>query len=278
MKNIFFALPLAALLVSCDPAIDEIEPSHNNITTQQLTEAVICTQKTKGNNNMVFSTKDPVRAIRVYDASNGLELAAGLQASYRDFGPARTLEYYVETYNADGTVTKSDNLTVDIDNFTDIPQIYDDIFGEGYASKKLVWNADAPDGVWGNGGYMGNVMPGWWKVYINDITQQATEKGLPDDGADGWMILAPSTLEKKSGAVGKVFITDKVLKEGWDIGQIDFEGVFPLMGINVNNGNTPFYQYSILKASDGEFNICAPEPGAGEWGTAWFWCFKEVAK
>lgn len=51
------------------------------------------------------------------------------------------------------------------------------------------------------------------------------------------------------------------------------------MGVLVNQGNQRQYVYHILKATDNELRLCAPEPGAGDWGTAWFWNFKrEKAK
>jgi hypothetical protein len=46
------------------------------------------------------------------------------------------------------------------------------------------------------------------------------------------------------------------------------------MGVLPNNGNARQYVYQILKADNSELRLCAPEPGAGDWGTAWFWNFK----
>ena len=32
---------------------------------------------------------------------------------------------------------------------------------------------------------------------------------------------------------------------------------------------------TLLKITEDELRLCAPEPGAGAWGTAWFWNFKK---
>lgn len=114
-----------------------------------------------------------------------------------------------------------------------------------------------------------------------DITTQAIDKGLPKDGIDGWftMKLGGQGVTTSRGETGSVSATSEKKKDGWDIGTLTFSGTIPLMGVLVNQGNQRQYVYNILKATDNELRLCAPEPGAGDWGTAWFWNFKrEKAK
>ena len=66
---------------------------------------------------------------------------------------------------------------------------------------------------------------------------------------------------------------DKVVQSGWDVGTMEFSGTIPLLGIQPNQGNARQYEYHILKITEDELRLCAPEPGAGAWGTAWFWNF-----
>lgn len=56
---------------------------------------------------------------------------------------------------------------------------------------------------------------------------------------------------------------------------MEFSGTIPLLGIQPNQGNARQYEYHILKITEDELRLCAPEPGAGAWGTAWFWNFKK---
>ena len=56
---------------------------------------------------------------------------------------------------------------------------------------------------------------------------------------------------------------------------MEFSGTIPLLGIQPNQGNARQYEYHILKITEDELRLCAPEPGAGAWGTAWFRNFKK---
>lgn len=165
-----------------------------------------------------------------------------------------------------------------MNNYTDLDPILTTLFGDGnggFTKFKYTWDTDAADGVWGNGGYQESTGPSWWIVSANDITTQATDKGLAKDGIDGWftMQLGVNGVVTSRGETGSVNVTSEKKKDGWDIGTMTFSGTIPLMGILVNN-NQRQYVYQILKATDTELRLCAPEPGAGDWGTAWFWNFK----
>ena len=47
---------------------------------------------------------------------------------------------------------------------------------------------------------------------------------------------------------------------------MEFSGTIPLLGIQPNQGNARQYEYHILKITEDELRLCAPEPGAGRLG------------
>ena len=50
---------------------------------------------------------------------------------------------------------------------------------------------------------------------------------------------------------------------------------YSIVRYTAESGNARQYEYHILKITEDELRLCAPEPGAGAWGTAWFWNFKK---
>ncbi len=275
MKKILFVLPLfLILLAACDPIVDGCSPDPN-IDSKDLKFEVVA--KSQGNNNLTI-VPSPARYVKVYDAATNAKIAEGTMPMYQAMPPARTFSVYVTAINPDGSVVKSEPVSIQLTNFTDIPKIIDDVFGDGkggYIDKTWVWNTEASDGVWGNGGYLGNTGPGWWIVSAAGIDEQAVAKGLPNDGLNGWMTLGLSGVTTSRGETGTVTATPDIKQEGWDVGTLIFKGTIPLLGIQPNQGNARQYEYHILKITDTELRLCAPEPGAGAWGTAWFWNFKK---
>lgn len=278
-KRIFFTAPLMALgflmLTSCDPSHDNESPI-SAVSSEQLTNELQITAKSEGNNNLTVFTS-PTRYIKVYDSTTGAMMGSGTLVKIQIAPPQTEASYYVTTAAMDGTTSvKSGVKSISISEYTDLPAIYSTIFGDGnggYTSHTWVWDTEASDGVWGNGGYLEGTGPGWWVVSAADIDAQAEGKGLPDDGLNGWMSLALTGVKTSRGESGQVKVSEETVKAGWDIGRMVFSGTTPLMGIQPNVGGNQ-YDYHILKADDKHLRLCAPEPGAGDWGTAWFWNFK----
>lgn len=275
MNKILFAIPLVALaFTSCDPSVDEISPVAP-ITADALSQNMAATQESEGNNNIVFYTT-PTRYIRVYNAESGDMLGEGTAVKYQDLPPEKTLSYYFETINEDGSLVKSSSKQLTVNNFTKVPQQYAELFGSDYTAKVFGWNVDSPDGVMGNGAYLENGAPGWWKIFPDGIDSQADGWGIPNQGLNATMTISPGSMTTPAGT-GKVkFDFSNITKPGWDLGMLTCDGIYPLCGINPNAGAAPFNSYHILKITDGDLNLCAPEPGAGDWGTAWFWCYKRI--
>ena len=279
MKKIFLAMAaLALMVVACDPSKDNEGPDAA-VTSEQLSNSLQITAKNEGNNNLTICTS-PTRYIQVFDASDGTMVGQGTNVKVEVVPPEGERSYYVETKNWDGSVVKSSPKSINVTEFTDLPKIYELIFGDGnggYTTTTWTWDTEATDGVWGNGGYLNNTGPGWWVVSAADIDGQAAGKNLPNDGLDGWFSLSLASGVKTSrGETGRVSVNEDVVKAGWDIGTMTFSGTIPLMGVQVNLNNQRQYVYQILKADEHTLRLCASEPGAGAGGTAWFWNFKRI--
>lgn len=278
MKKILFATPviaMAMMLVACDPSHDNEGPQAG-IQSDALTNQLQIEAKAPGNNNLTVYTT-PTRFIWVHDAATGDVIGTGTSVKIQIAPPQTEASFYVTTYNQDGTEAKSGNKSVAISEYTDLPEIYNKIFGDGnggFTTTRWSWDVEASDGVWGNGGYLESTGPGWWVVQASDIDAQAAGKGLNDDGLNGWMELSLSGVNTSRGEKGSVKVTEDIVKAGWDIATMTFSGTTPLMGIQPNAGG-PQYIYHVLQADGTHLRLCAPEPGAGDWGTAWFWNFKK---
>ncbi|MBP7359137.1 MAG: hypothetical protein KA955_07365 [Prevotella sp.] len=274
MKKIIFATPLLALLfVACDPISDNNGPG-SNVTADELTSELQLKPKSAGNNNITFVTS-PARYIKVFDSNTQKLLSEGTAPVVQVVPPNPAPSFYVEAINPDGTVVKSSVKTVTVTEYTDLPNIYYKIFGDDLGTTKWSWDTTASDGVWGNGAYLENTGPGWWVVQASDLDEQATGKSLPEDGLSGWMTLSLSGVNTSRGETGSISVTEDIVKANWDIGTMTFNGTIPLLGIQPNKGNARQYVYQILKADGNYLRLCASEPGAGDWGTAWFWNFKK---
>lgn len=279
MKKILFAAPLLALalvVTSCDPSRDDDGPGAS-VTAEELSSEVQITAKSTGNNNLTVFTS-PTRYVKVYDASNDAKVGEGTNVSVQVVPPARTVSYYVTTINEDGSVTKSAAKSIDVSEFTDLPEIYNQIFGDGnggFTTTTWTWDTEAGS-VWGNGGYLESTGPEWWTNDIDATDDQANQKGLPQDGKNGWFSLDLATgVNTSRGETGSVTVSEAVVKSGWDVGTMEFSGTIPLLGVLPNQNNQRQYTYQILKADGTHLYLCAPEPGAGDWGAAWFWRFKK---
>lgn len=282
IKNIYYiAMALiAGMMVSCDP-ITESDPGMSaNLIEADLQARVALTQTTAGQNKFTFST-NPTLTVQVLD-QDGAILATGTEGSIIGTPPLTSLT--VRAMNQDGSIV-SYSQDVTINEYVDVPSIYKQLFGPEYNSRTWVWDTtDAPN-YWGNGGYMSDSGPNWWK--FEDIASgntneafdnQCIEKGYPDDTLEkGWMrfTLNGKKVEMSRGESGTIsWDLSAVAKEGWDVGTLSFSGTNPLLGVQPNSDNAPEYNYHILVSDDNHLYLCAPEAGAGEGGTAWFWNFK----
>ena len=192
---------------------------------------------------------------------------------------------YVTVINQDGSITKSDAKSIVVSEYTDLPEIFKQVFGYEngtYGTTTWTWdeNPDNSNGMyWGNGNYGNDTQPAWWGAPTGaDINQQASEAGLPNDGLGGWFSLSLNGVNTSRGETGTVSVSEDVAKANWDIGTMTFSGTMPLMGVLPNQGNARQYVYQILRADDEKLYLSFPEPGvsADAGGTGWFLCFKKI--
>lgn len=268
MKKYSIVIPLfAMLLTACDPTIEEEGSIAANITETDLQARVALTQTTAGQNKFTFST-NPTLTVQVLD-QDGAILATGTEGSIIGTPPLTALT--VRAMNQDGSIVSySQNVT--ISEYVDVPSIYKQLFGPEYTTRTWTWDTEATN-YWGNGGYMSDSAPGWWKIPEQaDLNEQCIAKGYPDDTLEkGWMkfTLGGKMVEMSRGENGTIsWDLSAVAKEGWDIGTLSFSGTNPLLGVQPNSGDAPEYNYHILVSDENHLYLCAPEAGAGEGGTA----------
>ncbi|WP_165155531.1 hypothetical protein [Parabacteroides sp. ZJ-118] len=274
MKKFLLAISAFALVfTSCDPTEIEEGSMGASITAEQLQSRVTLTQTTAGQNKFTFET-NPSITVQVLDQDGNI-LTTGTSGSIIGTPPLTGL--IVRAINQDGSLVSFKN-DVTVTEYVDVPAIYKHLFGPEYSNRTWVWDTEASDGVWGNGGYMSNSGPGWWIIQAADLDQQAIDKGYPDDTIEkGWMkfTLGGKKVEMSRGESGTIsWDLSAIAMEGWDIGTLSFDGTTPLLGIQPNDGNSKEYNYHILVTDDDHLRLCAPEAGAGQGGTAWFWNFK----
>ena len=208
MKKILFALPFlfAMLLAACDASTDDIQPGAN-VTVEELTNSFELVPKSAGNNNITVQLS-PVHYVKVYRADNDVLLAEGTNPSFQVTPPTTDLGVYITTINPDGSITKSDTKNITITEYTDLPAIFEQVFGlENGVYGTTIWTwDDTQSRYWGNGGWGSDTTPAWWGAPDQaDINEQAEGKGMPQDGV-------------------------------------------PLLGVLPNDGNQRCYTYQILKA------------------------------
>jgi hypothetical protein len=183
---------------------------------------------------------------------------------------------------ADGTTGTYDAGSYTVEAFSYIPETLTNLCGDD-GVKTWCWN-DSESLVWGNGGFMEASAPAWWGQSINDIDSQATEKSgnLEADGKNAYFTFDLSSMSVSQSGVTATspfsIDLDEVVKEGWNSGSVSIKSTkasadIP-MGFLVNNNNIRPGKYYIMKCTKKTLTLCAPEPGSGDWGTAWFWCFK----
>lgn len=144
------------------------------------------------------------------------------------------------------------------------------------SDKDWEWDDNA-ESVWGNGGYLDNVAPAWWKLQIAEINGQSANEGAGAKmifslrGAKFTKVKSDGTTETGTFSFN---MNSKVLKgDGsvWAKGKLTLKGTTALNGISPNEGNAKVYEYDILALDDEHMVLAYNTPGGSE---GWFWVFK----
>lgn len=273
-KTLIVSLVAATmLLVACDPTEDR-DVLSGAITADDLQISATPVLVEGKNSNSIELNSDGVGSLSSWNYGNGTTTSTKTTVQLVLKGAN---EIVFTGLNHDGTtITKT--LTVQVDTLINVPAEWGLLCGEG--EKTWIWDDTDPSAVWGNGGYKGNVSPAWWKVALADIDGQAAGEGA---GAEMVFAVGGSSLTKiksdASSAKGSFSfdMSAKTLDDGgvvWGIGKLKTKNVGVLCGIQPNGGGATVYEYDILKLDADNLVLAFPEPGAGSWGTAWFWMFK----
>jgi hypothetical protein len=198
-----------------------------------------------------------------------------------------TIYFYAETPG--GIVKDSAVVNVTKIDYPAAPQ-WTYFAGSGSAGKTWVWATDANSGKpYGNGPYLENMAPGWWQCSATDLAGWGVlndEMTFDLNGGANYTLKTGST-DQYGLAAGTYkgnfkFDMSKTKAMGgdatktWAIGQLNLLGnVTVSRGWQPNESHLNIYQYDILMLNDNQMILSYPEAGAGDWGTAWFWMFKQ---
>ena len=269
---IYIMAVASVAFAGCDP-IEDRQSMTGGITADQLNISATPEIRDGVNSNYVLLQSDGNATLSSWDYGSGT--LVGTQGTVQLLLTGDN-EIIFTGLNADGTkITKT--ITVRVDRLYDVADEWGYLCGSG--EKVWTWDTQASS-VWGNGGYLGNSSPGWWTVQVGDMNGQAAGEGA---GAEMVFKLKGAALVKNrnnSTSEQGTFTFDMsktTLDDGgnvWAIGKLNTRNVTVLAGKQPNNGDAPVYEYDILKLTDEEMALSFPEPGAGAWGTAWFWMFR----
>lgn len=279
MKKILFALPLlfAMLLAACDASVDDKQPGAS-VTAEELTNSFELVAQSEGNNNITVKLS-PARYVKVYSADNDALLAEGTNPTFQVTPPITEMRVYITTINQDGSITKSDVKSIMVSEYTDLPAIYEHIFGlenGEYGTTVWTWD-DTLTRYWGNGSWGSDTTPSWWGAPDGaSIDEQCEGKGMPDDGIGAWFSLSLTGVETSRGETGSVKVSDETAVAGWGVGTMTFSGTVPLLGVLPNDGNQRCYSYQIIQA-DGEHLVLAAQ-SLSNTSEGWFFCFKRIER
>src|SRR5690606_29382658 len=166
---IYIALLLTTTYMACDPIENRLDIG-GAISAEQLTiSATPVVINGKNSNKVVLENKSPV--LSSWDYGVGVTQKKTDTVLLVVTGEN---EIIFTGLNPDGTkITKT--LSVQVDELTyEVPLEWG--YLTGGSEKEWVWD-DTQPGVWGNGGYMGDVAPAWWVLPIDQIDGQAPGEG-----------------------------------------------------------------------------------------------------
>ncbi|MDF9831424.1 hypothetical protein [Parabacteroides sp. PF5-6] len=283
MKKIGLLLIATGFLFACDPVEERMDMGTMTVTEADLAKVTATpvmrdseeNPGTQVRSNYIHLNSEGIAALSSWFYGTGT--FTGTNGVVQVVVPGRqTLTF--TALGPDGTKLTRD-IEIEVDECFDVAPQWGYLCGTG--SRVWTWNEDESGAVWGNGGYIGNTAPGWWTVSIDDVGGQVAGEGK---GATMEFSVVGSSFTKtrtdgsqQNGSFKFSYTGDDVVMNGdavWAEGTLTINGASVLVGINPNAGNAPYDTYHILRLNDQYMNLCAPEPGAGSWGTAWFWQFK----
>lgn len=273
-KLLYSVVGLALFITACEPAEDR-DVLSGAVTADQINISATPQVVDGKNSNYIELNSDGNPVLSSWDYGSGVTTGTKTVVQVVLKGEN---QIKFTGRNHDGSLIEK-TLTVQVDTLINVPAEWGYFCGSG--EKTWVWDdTQADEAVWGNGGYKGNTSPGWWRVALNDIDEQAKGEGR---GAQMTFAISGSklTITKSDGSSQSGSFTfdmnAKTMDDGgavWGKGKLNTKVVSVLCGIAPNEGGGRVYEYDILNLDDEKMALARPEPGAGSWGTAWFWMFR----
>lgn len=311
MKNLFYSIVTAAfiyLFAACDPIVDNVAVNNVVSSADQIQATVTpLVVNGKNSNKVQVHCTSPV----LCQWTDGILTYVSNDTVMTLFSTGN-VNITLNALASDGK-SYSKEYSVDIDEMTFAVDPHWELFaGEGTSGKTWVYAFDIPSGwtpgvnaggVYGNGGYLENNAPTWWSNGLSDLQGWGTandQMTFDLNGGANFTLVTGNTQKQDDGSAKGLqagtykgsfkFDFSKAVAMGsssgvgatgdnnWSIGTLSLSGGNPIPTISLgylpNNGNAPIYTYNILYLDDNVMILGAPEPGAGDWGTAWFWVFK----
>jgi hypothetical protein len=140
--------------------------------------------------------------------------------------------------------------------------------------KSWAWDLSLP-GAAGNGGYAGCFAPCWWVLDASGLEEQGVLNDYMTFDLNGGRNLTrvAESLPEPGAVTGSFDLNMTENVPDWSVGTLTTKNVTVPFGWDINNNNSPFYTYHILKITDTELHLAASQPGVGAWGEAWFYMF-----
>lgn len=143
--------------------------------------------------------------------------------------------------------------------------------------KTWVWDTNQA-AMWGNGSFLSDTHATWWTLGaagLDDPDRDVLNDEMTFDLNGGRHLTLVAAKTPEPGTIQGVFDLDLTSTiDDWSIGKLTTQNVTIIYGIDVNQGNTKYYDYYILKLTEDELQLAATQPGSGAGSEAWFWMFK----
>jgi hypothetical protein len=276
-RLLYFTGGLVLLVIACNP-IEKRETAGPLLNPEDIQISVY--NSTPGGNQIILINNTP-------NVGGTWDYVIAKSERKQDtillpFLGTTTIKFYATTPGGLVMVEK-DVVVTAIDHPAD--PMWDYLAGTGI--KTWVWATDRGGSAYGNGGFKGCNAPCWWTTSVGDLTGW----GVINDqmifdlaGGPNYTLITGNTSATEgipAGTYKGSFLFDKTqiikLDDGsnYTVGNI-------LLGYPVSRGFQPnlagkpyIYTYNFLTINANQMYLVVPEPGAGSWGTAWFWMFKQ---
>ncbi len=285
MKKKTLYIPVLAILMFS--ACDTIEDRQSMSPARSVSELEKTVNVSVNGNDVTCSTttKD---LIVFWEASNGW---AGSDSEHTFEAPLKGDYTLTATFfGGEERVTVTQNFSIAADD----PEFFEHPYWEliaqhdGQRQKTWVWADDnnyADGNVWGNGGWRGSRKGEWWTVSMDwfaenkgaspadkltfsmdgqlNFTAEMPGNGQPGSGSGSWMM----------NLGGENILNDGDGNE-WAQGSVKLTGHSIPCGII--GSDVIQYEFWIVKLTEDEMILCAPEDGAAAapWSGAWFFHYK----